>query len=125
MVRNASSATRSTFICGGPSLLMFFAAPPISPTPKPPGPRPRGAKYVCVPEVGGGATIVAAPKAGVWYRTVINVHNPNGTPVQILKKAAAALSERSGNPGTIGKPVSVVLQPDQVLMIDCTDIRAL
>ncbi len=83
------------------------------------------AKFVCVPEVGPASTAVIGLGTGITYRTALNVHNPNSVRVTIGKKAAAALTERSPTPGKVSSIVQVILVADQVLLIDCTDIKTL
>src|SRR5207247_712195 len=72
------------------------------------------AKYECVNEVGPPSSLVINQGAGITYRTVINVHNPTNTTVQIGKKAAAGGTEVQP-PGQISPVKNLVLLPDQVL----------
>lgn len=83
------------------------------------------AKYACVNEVGSESSLFVKQGAGITYRTVVNVHNPNSFGVTIGKKAAGALTERDPGPGKISDIVPLDLIPDQVLAIDCRDVLAL
>src|SRR5262249_13165095 len=83
------------------------------------------AKFVCglSPQ-----TTLSAPKEPIVkpgnYATVINIHNPNATPVGILKKVALAAPERF--PGTqLITPTMRFrdnLPSDHAMSVDCTEI---
>ena len=57
------------------------------------------------------------------YYTAINVHNPTLRPAAIRMKFATALED--GKPGPISRFFDVQLGPDQVISINCSQIRRL
>ncbi len=73
-------------------------------------------KFVC----GRSAGEVVAP--GVYW-TAINVHNPTDTDIGFRKKVAIALPRETAGP--VSRFTDAKLGPDEVLEIDCEDIRRL
>jgi photosystem II stability/assembly factor-like uncharacterized protein len=57
------------------------------------------------------------------YYTAINVHNPTERPAAIRLKVATALAD--GKPGPISRYLDVRLGPDEVISINCSEVRRL
>jgi hypothetical protein len=92
------------------------------------------AKFACGQEPppssgSGGAAQNEAPVKPGNYATTINVHNPNLSTVNFVKKAVVTYSSDMGNssneaPQAPGALVAAQLKADYALAIDCGDISS-
>jgi hypothetical protein len=84
-------------------------------------PAPRfqyAAKFVCgIAESGSNNRVI-----GGDYSTAINIHNPNGTNVEFLKKIALTFPPQGQAPGEISELIEDQLAPDESLEVDCGQI---
>ncbi|MGB8217442.1 MAG: hypothetical protein WCE94_09080 [Candidatus Methanoperedens sp.] len=96
-------------------------APWLTPTPTIAPQKPvkleYSAKFVCGNSSGG----LKEPVLKGNYATAINVHNPQGTTVNLTKKAVIALREGE-KWGSISDKINFAIGPDQAFYIDCLDI---
>lgn len=75
------------------------------------------AKFVC-----GKVDVTTQRAVQGQYRTMVNIHNPNGISVQFDKKVVIALPERRTPRGRISDFVGEILGPDEAMAVDCKDI---
>ena len=82
------------------------------------------AKFVCMEPIQPGTLWYGTSTPLVKEATGVLVHNPQPYPVRIYKKAVQARLE-DASPINPGKWVSVTLQADHAIRIDCDDIAKL
>ena len=82
-------------------------------------------KFTCVNEVGPATVVgVEGPFEPAAYRTAVNLHNPQGFPVDFTKKAVIARGQGLRR-GQISKKVKETLLPDEALAVNCVNISEL